>query len=174
MEDRALRIYLEDHLAGSTLAVELAARLQRQVHSGPLADFLATFLQRVEEERNLLEGLIRELGGRSPLVKHAGAWLGEKGMRLKLQLNPFHPSGLGRFEELEVLRLGVEGKLALWRTLEDLSKWSARLSKLPLAKLKSRAEEQIQQFEYVRLLAARQAFAPERANESPANVAPAN
>ena len=45
------------------------------------------------------------------------AWIAEKGRRRKLNDHLLTRSPLSILEELEMLRLGVEGKSAGWRTL---------------------------------------------------------
>ena len=54
-------------------------------------------------------------------------WIGEKAGRLKFNGRLFTRSPLSRLEELELLRLGVEGKAAGWRTLRVLADTDQRL-----------------------------------------------
>jgi hypothetical protein len=49
------------------------------------------------------------------------AWIGEKVGRLKFNGHLTSRSPLSGLEELEMLRLGVEGKAAGWRTLRTLA-----------------------------------------------------
>ena len=55
------------------------------------------------------------------------AWIGEKAARLKLNGYLLARSPLSGLEELEMLRLGVEGKAAGWRTLRVLAETDTRL-----------------------------------------------
>jgi hypothetical protein len=59
-----------------------------------------------------------------PLVE-AAAWLGEKVSRVKLRRRA--AGGLGTFEALEALALGILGKLALWRALAVIAAVDGRL-----------------------------------------------
>ena len=53
--------------------------------------------------------------------KVGAAWIGEKAGRLKFNGRLLARSPLSDLEELEMLRLGVEGKAAGWRTLRTLA-----------------------------------------------------
>ncbi|HEX4305624.1 MAG TPA: hypothetical protein VHZ54_06300 [Solirubrobacterales bacterium] len=117
---RLLSIYLNDHLAGATAGVE-RARMTRDANEGTeFAGPLGVVCGEIEEDRSTLESIMDELGiGRSK-VKPALGWLGEKLGRLKPngQLRGYSP--LGRVVDLEMLLLGISGKLRLWTLLSDL------------------------------------------------------
>jgi hypothetical protein len=117
---RLLGIYLNDHLAGSTAGVE-RARMARDANEGSVfGPPLAEVCGQIEEDKATLERVIEELGiGRSK-AKPALAWLGERLGRLKPngQLRGYSP--LSRVVDLEVLLLGITGKLRLWRLLDEL------------------------------------------------------
>lgn len=70
--------------------------------------------------------------------KTAAAWIGEKAARLKLNGRIISRSPVSELEELEVLRLGVEGKAAGWRTLRALADHDQRLDTARLDDLISR------------------------------------
>ena len=53
--------------------------------------------------------------------KVGAGWIGEKAGRLKLNGRLLTRSPVSDLEELELLRLGVEGKAAGWRTLRTLA-----------------------------------------------------
>jgi hypothetical protein len=116
--DRLLGIYLNDHLASSTVGVELARRM-RSSNEGDaeLAGPLAALCTEIEADQETLERLMDELGVGRSKAKTMGAYVGEKLGRLKLngQLTGYSP--LSRVLELEVLSAGVGGKLRLWRGL---------------------------------------------------------
>ena len=69
----------------------------------------------IEADRNVLARLTENTGGASGGPKEWASWLAEKVSRLKLK----HDSGdgLGTFEALEFLVLGIHGKRALWLAL---------------------------------------------------------
>ena len=74
--------------------------------------------------------------------KAGAAWVAEKTGRLKLNGHLLTRSPLSSLEELELLRLGVEGKAAGWRTLRELAQSDPRLDRARLDELISRAREQ--------------------------------
>jgi hypothetical protein len=117
---RHLSIYLNDHLAGATGAVG-RARAARDANEGTeFFEPLAAVCREIEEDRSTLESIMDELGIGRSRVKTTLAGLGEKAGRLKPngQLHGYSP--LGRVIDLEMLLLGITGKLRLWTLLEDL------------------------------------------------------
>jgi len=95
------------------------------------------------------------LGVRVRMYKAGAAWIGEKAGRLKLNGRLFSRSPLSDLEELELLRLGVEGKAAGWRTLRTLADTDTRLDAVRLDELISRASSQAGELEDLRVRAAR-------------------
>lgn len=117
MASRRLSIYLNDHFAASVAAEELAARSARSNHDTPLGAELERLAREIGEDRQALEEVMRDLGVSPDQMKAAGAWMAEKLGRLKLNGSWVSYSPLSRLEELEILTLGVEGKLLLWEAL---------------------------------------------------------
>jgi hypothetical protein len=116
---KLLAIYLNDHLAGATVGVELARR-SRGSNQGDsvFGPALAQLCTEIEADRETLEWVMDQLGvGRSKL-KPLGAVLGERLGRLKLNGRLRGYSPLSRLDELEVLQLGVSAKRRLWLALE--------------------------------------------------------
>ncbi|MDF3292617.1 hypothetical protein [Streptomyces silvisoli] len=72
-------------------------------------------------------------------------------------------SPLSPLLELEMLRLGVEGKAAGWRTLREAADGEPALSESLLDDLLERAERQRDTLESLRRERAAHVFAPERA-----------
>lgn len=149
----SLATYLHDHLAGSNFAIDLLEFLRDQHGGEPLSASAAALLAEVEEDRKVLQGLIDRLGEGYPVVKEAGAWLGEKVSRLKLKRGAF-----GSFEALEALSVGISGKLALWRALAIIAESDARVHGTNFDQLIGRAQAQHSRVEELRLQAARAAF----------------
>jgi len=85
------------------------------------------------------------------------AWIGEKAGRLKLNGHLLTRSPLSSLEELELLRLGVEGKAAGWRTLRILADREDHLDSGRLDELISSARRQADLLEELRVRAATQA-----------------
>jgi hypothetical protein len=137
--ENQVSIYLNDHLAGANAGVELA----RRVAPGEVA-------QEIEEDRAVLLEVMQRLSvGRDP-VRVALGWGTEKMLRLK-------PGG--RFEDLEALSLGVEGKLALWTALQQALGDDPRLRGIEFEPLMARARSQRRRIEQQRLDAVAEALA---------------
>ncbi|HEY0318387.1 MAG TPA: hypothetical protein VGC49_08840 [Solirubrobacterales bacterium] len=121
MDKRLLGIYLNDHLAGSTLGVELARRLRaNNVDYPEFAEPLTLVCAEIEVDRRTLEELMSRNGIRRGKLKPAAAWTAEKLGRLKLngQLRGYSP--LSRLVELETLLLGIHGKAQMWEALKTV------------------------------------------------------
>jgi len=112
-----LPIYLNDHLAAAVAVVQLARRAARQNRGSEYGDALERLAAEIDEDRHALQRLMKQLGVRGDPVKLLASVAGEKLGRFKLNGELTRYSPLSRLEELEVLGLGVEGNLALWRTL---------------------------------------------------------
>jgi len=150
--DKLLSIYLNDHLAGATLGVELAKRSRASNEGTPLGDFLDRLLRDIETDRETLVRLMRELEIRPDRVKAYGAWALEKLGRLKFngQFKGYSP--LSRLIELESLYLGITGKQEMWITLQR-----ALANEVPgveFGELRRRAERQAAEVEEHRVEAA--------------------
>jgi hypothetical protein len=116
--NKLLSIYLNDHLAGATLGVELAKRSRISNRGTALGDFLERLVREIETDRETLKRLISELGVEPDRIKTFGAWAAEKLGRLKLngQFRGYSP--LSRLVELEGLHLGITGKREMWVALQ--------------------------------------------------------
>jgi hypothetical protein len=117
--DQLLKIYLGDHLAAAAGGVDLARRIRGANEDDPeLAAPLARICGEIEEDRETLKALADSLGVKAGITKPAAVWAAEKLGRLKLngQLTGYSP--LSRQLELEILYVGITGKMRLWRALE--------------------------------------------------------
>jgi hypothetical protein len=125
-------------------------------HGNEFGDVLEGLVAEIEQDVEVLEDVMRRLSVGEDRVKRGGAKLGELLGRLKLngQISGYSP--LSRLVELEVLALGVEGKLSLWRTLAGLG--DADLADVDFGVLIARAEDQRDRIEASRVSAARIAF----------------
>lgn len=150
MEPRYLAIYLNDHLAGATLGVELVRRTQRENAGSPLGDFLRELGTEIAEDRRTLLGLLDRLGVEPSLPKVAAAWTSEKLGRLKLNGRLTRYSPLSRVVELEALSIGIEGKRLMWVALDG----RLQVAGFDFAALAERARSQRDRLEPHRLAAA--------------------
>lgn len=137
MATHALEVYLKDHLAGSVAGRELAARTMPDI------------ALEIEEDQIILESLMGELGISPTRSKGFALWLAEKLSR------PKQPEGLFA---LEMLALGIQGKIALWRALEQVADTEPHVGALDLDHLIQRAEHQFAEVERERLRKADQLF----------------
>jgi hypothetical protein len=147
-----LGIYLNDHLAGATGGLELARRVAGSHRDSALQGLAAE----VAQDRTALVGIMDALGIPVRGYKVYAAWIGEKAARLKLNGRLLARSPLSGLEELEMLRLGVEGKAAGWRTLRALAETDNRLDPGRLDELIARARRQADLLEELRVRAANQ------------------
>jgi len=137
MATHALEVYLQDHLAGSVAGRELAARL------------MPDLALEIEEDQIILESLMTELGIKPTRAKGFALWLAEKLSR------PKQPEGLFA---LEMLALGIQGKIALWRALKQVADTEPYVGALNLDHLIERAQRQFDEVERERLRKADQLF----------------
>jgi len=156
---KLLAIYLNDHLAGATVGIELTRRTLAENEGTELGEFVREFLQEIEEDRDTLLALMASLGVARSTVKIAAAWAAEKVGRLKLngQLRGYSP--LSRLVELEGLTAGVDGKRALWLALGEVREHDRRLQGFDFDALAERARSQHDKLEHHRLAAAVAALA---------------
>lgn len=158
MNVELLRIYLNDHLAGSTVGLELARRAKAENAGNSVGEYLDTLVGELREDRSVLLTVMSALGLRRDPVKEGVAWVGEKLARLKLNGRLTSYSPLSRLVELEGLCLGTEGRLSMWRTLRRLSRKDERLGRVDFAALITRAEHQRRALERLRQTASEEAF----------------
>jgi hypothetical protein len=86
------------------------------------------------------------------VVKHAAGWLTEKASRLKLNPSFNGSPRLTVLLEIDVLSLGVEGKMAMWRSLQAIAPTTPELKAVPLDQLATRAEQQRDGLERQRII----------------------
>ena len=159
MDERLLRIYLNDELFLGTAGRELAKRSQRANRGTELGAFLDRLVPEISEDVATLERFMQRLGVRRSQVKRTLAVVGERVGRLKLNGRVRGYSPLSRLWELEVLALGIEGKRLLWQNLRDATDAPTRAPEIDLGALIERAERQRAAIEPFRADAARTAFA---------------
>jgi hypothetical protein len=155
----ALAIYLNDHLAGATAACELARRAAANNRANAYGPVLAELADEIREDHEALEDVMRRLGVGRDRLKLIAAWSAEKAGRAKLNGRLLSYSPLSRLEEIELLLLGVQGKLALWRALRLRSGEDPRLRAIDIDALIRRGDSQRRRLERQRLTAADEALA---------------
>jgi hypothetical protein len=158
LSTKALGVYLNDHLAGSVAGVDLIDQSRDHNKGTPLGAFLDALLEEVRADQQALEALMEQLGIEKSQVKQASTWVVEKFTRLTFMTSGATGEELRNLLELEAVRLGVQGKHALWLALEEVADLDPRLAGPDLKNLRARAELQIEGIEEHRLEAVRSAF----------------
>ncbi|HET9254231.1 MAG TPA: hypothetical protein VFO16_03385 [Pseudonocardiaceae bacterium] len=137
-----LATYLNDHLAGAVAGSELANKIGSEYADTPFGPFLTELARDIEQDKTTLEQLMHRLSITPSPVKQLAGWFGEKLSRLKLSDAMTADQDLKRLLEFEALSLGIEGKLAMWRALIEVSQSHPELAATDLATLAKRAESQ--------------------------------
>jgi hypothetical protein len=150
-----LAIYLNDHLAGANIALEIIDHLAAETHD--LASSLAALRTQIEEDRAQLKTLMTSLNIQESRVRKAGTWIAEQVAEAKLTVDDDQTGPLRRLERLEALSIGIEGKIALWWALDAVPAKSM-FGQINLEQLRQRAETQRSLVEAWRLQAARDAL----------------
>ncbi|MEA2146883.1 MAG: hypothetical protein QOG59_2470 [Solirubrobacteraceae bacterium] len=160
MADRALDVYLTDHLAGATLGADLAKQLIEHGEGTPLAETMRPLAAEIEEDREALKSLMDALGTSPNPVKVATGWIAEKASRIKFSGLTAGEPELGTYLALETMSLGVAGKISLWEALQTVAASDPALTALDFDALIARGRSQRVTLERERLAAAPGALAP--------------
>src|SRR4051794_8504151 len=117
MAEKHLATYLNDHLAGSEVALELLEHPERAHAETPVARLAAELRADITADRRELEALMARLGVVTSRPRKAAAWLAEKVTELKLRLDDPRGGALRQLEVFDAVSIGIEGKRLLWRAL---------------------------------------------------------
>jgi hypothetical protein len=149
---KSVAVYLNEHLADETLAVELATHASLEHKGTKLGTFLLLLSWELEEDRESLVRLMGELGARR---RHVG--VGLAGIAEKVgHLRHTGSSPLSTLHELEALDLRISGKLDMWTALRPSV--GDRVDGIDFDELINRAERQAEALERRRLDAAADAL----------------
>ncbi|MER7822624.1 hypothetical protein ABTX85_08670 [Streptomyces sp. NPDC096097] len=155
---RFLAIYLNDHLAGAGSGVSLIRRMARAHRNAPAGRRLAELAEEITEDRDSLREFMTALDVPAKWPRVVAGRLAEKAGRLKLNGRLVKRSPLSDVLELEAMRLGVEGKASLWRSLGILAVSEPRLDQAAIDRLLDRAVRQESVLEALRVEAVRRTF----------------
>jgi hypothetical protein len=158
MANESLTTYLNDHLAGSVVALELLDHLEREGAGTAEASTLADVHADIVADRQELEAFMAQRGIAVSEPRKATGWLVEKLSEIKLRLDDSGDGALQRLEALETISLGIAGKEALWHALAAAAEDAPELGGLDYARLGRRAEAQRAVVESLRLHAAKEAL----------------
>ena len=155
MSKEHLSIYLNDHLAGANVALEILDHLASE--ASDWSSLLAALKTEIEEDREQLLAVMARHGIEESRVRKAGGWLAEFLAEFKLEVDDDSEGPLRRLERLEALAIGIEGKIALWRALHAAA--GGDLKEMDYERLTQRGRDQRTRIEALRLEAARAALA---------------
>jgi hypothetical protein len=155
-----LGTYLNDHLAGAMVALELLQHLQKAQAGTPMEKFAGDLYAEIDEDRQVLVGLMGKLNIGESRTRQTAAWLTEKAGRLKLRFDDPAGGNFLLYQILETLSLGIEGKASLWTALEAAAEDAPALRIENYDALRQRAAQQRDRVEGHRITTARKTFAP--------------
>ncbi len=158
MANESLATYLNDHLAGSVVALELLDHLEEDGAGTAEASLLAGVHADIAADRQELDAFMVQLGITVSAPRKATGWLVEKLSELKLHLDDAGDGALRRLEALETISLGIAGKAALWHALAAAADQAPELGGLDYPRLGQRAAAQRAVVESLRLCAAQEAL----------------
>ncbi len=78
MADKAMDVYLNDHLAGAMLGSNLAKQIQAQHEGSALGKRMESLAPLIEEDRHTLIELMERMDTSRNPVKQAATWMAEK------------------------------------------------------------------------------------------------
>lgn len=153
-----LATYLNDHLAGAVTALDLLEHAENSHQGTPVGDFLTELRADITADRAELEAVMAELSIEQSTSRKVTAWLSERLAQAKLRLDDPAGGTLRLLETLDALAGGIGGKLALWTALAAAAERVPELQLRDFERLASRAREQRERLEPMRLEAARVAL----------------
>ena len=159
MAEKAMDVYLNDHLGGAMLGSDLAAQIRDQNDGTPLGQVMTRIATEIEEDRETLLELMDRLDTPRNPVKQVTGWMAEKASRIKFSGATSGEPDHGLFMALESLRLGVAGKKGLWLVLREVRDDYEPLQSIDLPGLIERASNQGQTLEAERMAAGVRALA---------------
>jgi hypothetical protein len=122
-----LAIYMNDQLALGVLWREIARRSARANHGSDAGAAIGRVADAIAEDVETFEQIMQRVGVPRTPAKPVLAMAGERIGRLKLNGHLRGYSPLSRFEELDFLVMGIDGKVVLWENLRYHAGLGARL-----------------------------------------------
>ncbi|MEX2587519.1 MAG: hypothetical protein WD602_05935 [Actinomycetota bacterium] len=151
----ALVGYLGDHQAGALGGEDLAKSLAERNTQYPA---LSEIAKDIADDRETLERLMQRFDSEGSIMKQAGAMTIGKLAESVFGAASDSEKSLKFLRQIEVLKMGVEGKLCLWETLQEIENTDERLGGYDFERLAGRAKSQIQALGDVQLKLARKAL----------------
>ena len=161
MNEKRLRIYLEDHLALMVGEVELIGRCRRNNRSTPLGEFLQKLENEVNAQKSIANDVIHRIGGKTTIegrLKQRAAWFVEKLGRFKLNDSVLTYSDLSRLVELETLAAAAQERVALWDNCDSVAGNDSRLDGITFSYFRDQSQRHLEELNTRRRFAAVNAF----------------
>ncbi|NCT92061.1 hypothetical protein GXB85_14025 [Cellulomonas sp. APG4] len=153
-----LRVYLDDHLAGSSAGARRMRHAAGRLARTPVGPDLEAVAHEVASEQRELAAVVDALGLSRSRLKEFAARVGEIVARLKPDGGLRRSSPMTALIEAELLRSALVGKRGVWQTLLDLSE-ELDLDGARMAELVARTDRQLATLDrvhaYVRVRALR-------------------
>ena len=149
MATEMLHTYMQDHHAGAAAGVDLFRRVAESHDDAHIREVVSRLGDQAEEDKRSLEDLMALVGTSPSTLKDLPARAAEKVGQLQPNQRLAERSPLSDLLELEALTLAVTGKGLGWKSLIDIA--DPRLPRATLEKLSTRAKEQGEQLEQLRL-----------------------
>ncbi|MET9850231.1 hypothetical protein [Streptomyces ossamyceticus] len=146
-DTRLLSVYLNDHLAGATAGTDRARYLARSCRGTDLGPTLEVIAGEIAKDRRGLTDLMHRLHIPARRYKVYAGWAAEKLGRLKANGRLVRRSPLSTVIELEMLRVGITGKIACWEALRQLAESDERIDPDVLDDLLHRGHRQLNTLE---------------------------
>ena len=144
-------VYLNDHLGGSAAALQLIDALRADADP-ELAEVLEAVQDEILEDRETLLRVMRSLNVEPGTVKQVAGRIAGAALRLQVSKAVAGSAELSQLLRLEVLVLGISGKIAGWTALG--ASLHGRLEGVDFDSLVERARGQLISLEPYRLRAA--------------------
>ena len=161
MNDKRLRIYLDDHSALMVAEIELIGRCWWSNRNKPLGEFLRKLENEVKAQKSIVGDMIHRIGGKATIesrLKQGAAWFAEKLGRLKLNDSLLTYSDLSRVIELEALSAAAQERLALWDNIDSVAVDDSRLEGITFSFFRDQSQQHLDELNVRRREAADQAF----------------
>jgi hypothetical protein len=161
MNDKRLRIYLDDHSALMVAEVELIGRCWWSNRNQPLGEFLQKLENEVKAQKSIVQDMLHRIGGKNTIksrLKKGAAWFAEKLGRLKLNDSLLTYSDLSRVIELEALSAAAHERIALWDNLDSVAGDDARLEGITFPFFRDQSQQHLEELNTRRREAAAKAF----------------
>ena len=161
MNDKRLRIYLDDHLAMMVAEIELVGRCRSSNRDSPLGEFLQQLEMEVKAQKSIARDVIHRIGSKEGVeskVKQGAAWFAEKLGRFKLNDSLLSYSDLSRVVELETLAVAAQERISLWDTFDAIANKDERLDGITFSFFREQSQQHLDELNSRRRLAAAEAF----------------